>query len=142
MRTVLVVLAVLPLATGALAADRPKARSAADPAVTSDVVAVEAGSCFRMSQIRNHKKLDASTLLVSVGRASVYRWEMSGSCLAGVSSSDPLIMTPVAGTDLICRPIDLDLKVRMGSIPAPCIIKSFKKLTPDEVAALPAKSRP
>lgn len=142
MRTVLVALATLSLATGALAADRPKARSAGDPSAMTDVVAVDAGSCFRMSQIRNHKKLDASTLLVSVGSKSVYRWEMLGNCLAGVSSSDPLIMTPVAGTDMICRPIDLDLKVRMGSIPAPCIIKSFKKLTPDEVAALPAKARP
>ena len=140
MKTALSLLAVLALA--GCAADRPQAYSAADASAMTDVVAVEAGSCFRMSQIRNHKKLDNSTLLVEVGNGSVYRWEMGGSCLAGTTSSDPLIMTPVAGTDVICRPIDLDLKVKSGPIASPCIIKAFRKLTPDEVAALPAKARP
>lgn len=140
MKTALSILAVLALA--GCAADRPQAYSAADTSAMSDVVAVEAGSCFRMSQIRNHKKFDSSTLLVEVGNGSVYRWEMGGACLAAATSSDPLIMSPVAGNDLICRPIDLNLKVKSGPIASPCIIKRFQKLTPDEVAALPAKVRP
>ena len=140
MKTALSVFAALTLA--GCAADQPKAYSAADASAMTDVVAVEAGSCFRMSQIRNHKKFDNSTLMVEVGRGSVYRWEMGGACLAGASSSDPLIMSPVAGADVICRPIDLNLKVKTGPIASPCIIKSFRKLSPDEIAALPAKARP
>ena len=140
MKTTASILALLAL-TGC-AEGQPKAYSAADTGVMSDVAAAEAGSCFRMSQIRNHKKFDNSTLLVEVGRGSVYRWEMSGTCLAGATSSDPLIMSPAAGGDLICKPIDLDLKVRAGGIASPCIIKKFQKLTPAEVAALPPKARP
>jgi hypothetical protein len=145
MKSALSLIAVLALA--GCAADQPprtQAYSAASASAMTDAVAVEAGSCFRMSQIRNHKKFDDSTLLVEVGRGSVYRWEMGGRCLAGASSSDPLIMTPAAGGDVICRPIDLDLKVKSsgGGFASPCIIKSFVKLTPEQVAALPPKVRP
>ncbi len=98
--------------------------------------------CFRMSQLRGHKRVDAKTLNIEAGDGSIYRWEMSGSCLAGSSSSDPLVMSPSGGSDLICRPIDLDLKVKHGPILSPCIIKSFTKLTPAEVAALPPKLKP
>ncbi|WP_332770712.1 hypothetical protein [Phenylobacterium sp.] len=98
--------------------------------------------CFRMSQLRGHKRVDAKTLNIEAGDGSIYRWEMNGSCLAGSSSSDPLVMSPSSGSDLICRPIDLDLKVKHGPILSPCIIKSFTKLTPAEVAALPPKQKP
>jgi len=98
--------------------------------------------CFRMSQLRGHKRVDARTLNIETGSGAIYRWEMSGSCLAGSSGNDPLVMSPTSGSDMICRPIDLDLKVMSGSILSPCIIKSFTKLTPAEVAALPAKQKP
>lgn len=124
------------------AADQPGAYSAADPSAMSEVAATGAGSCFRMSQIRNHKKFDNSTLLVEVGQGAVYRWEMGGSCLAGSTSSDPLILEPTGGNDVICKPIDLNLKIKSGPMAAPCIIKRFQKLTPEEVAALPPKLRP
>ena len=68
---------------------------------------------------------------------------MSGSCLAGVNSSDPLVLETVGGTDLVCRPLDLDLKVKLGPGGlTPCIIKDITRLTPDQVAALPPKVRP
>ena len=142
MKTALFGLAALALG-GCAANDRPVAYSAADANAMTDVVAVEAGSCFRMSQIRGHKKLDDSTLVVAVGQNAVYRWEMSGKCLAGATSSDPLILSPSGGSDVICRPIDLDLKIKTGgAIATPCIIKAFRKLTSEEVAALPPKARP
>lgn len=144
MKTALSVIAVLSLAAlPAGAQERPKAYSATDASAMSDVVAVEAGSCFRVSQIRNHTKADDSTLLVSVGNGkSVYRWQMAGACLAGASSSDPLILEPTAGGDVICKPIDLNVKVKVGAIASPCIVKSMTKLTPQQVAALPKKVRP
>ena len=137
----LAVLALMSLPAGAQ--ERPKAYSATDAAAMSDVVAVEAGSCFRVSQIRNHTKADDSTLLVSVGNGkSVYRWQMSGACLAGATSSDPLILEPATGSDVVCKPIDLNVKVKVGAIASPCIVKSMTRLTPEQVAALPKKVRP
>lgn len=118
--------------------------AAAFPALAADQAKPETGSqCFRMSQIRNHTKADSQTLYFSVGARDVYRLDMSGACLAGTSSSDPLIMETVGGTDLICRPIDLNLKVKTGNVGvSPCIIKEITRLTPDQVAALPPKVKP
>ena len=114
------------------------------PALAADQAKPETGSqCFRMSQIRNHTKADDQTLYFSVGSRDVYRLDMSGACLAGTSSSDPLILETVGGPDLICRPIDLSLKVKLGNVGvSPCIIKEITKLTPDQIAALPPKVKP
>lgn len=132
MKRLLVIASAAALAAGAL------------PALAADQAKPEAGSqCFRMSQIRNHTKADNETLYFSVGARDVYRVAMSGACLAGASSSDPLIMEPVGGTDLICRPIDLNLKVKLGPGGlSPCIIKQITKLAPEEIAALPPKVKP
>jgi hypothetical protein len=99
--------------------------------------------CFRLSDMENHTVGGPSTLYVGVRPKMVYRFEMSGSCLSGASSSDALVLEPIPGTNLICRPLDLDLKIRTaGGMLSPCIIKSITKLTPAEVAALPKKLRP
>ena len=119
--------------------------AAAAPALAADPAKPAAGpQCFRVSQIQNHTKGDAKTLYLSVKpKRQVYRLGMSGSCLAGVNSSDPLVLETVGGSDMVCRPLDLDLKVKVGAGGlTPCIIKDITRLTPDQVAALPPKVRP
>ena len=121
------------------------AAAAPAPALAADPAKPAAGpQCFRVSQIQNHTKGDAKTLYLSVKpKRQVYRLGMSGSCLAGVNSSDPLVLETVGGTDMVCRPLDLDLKVKVGAGGlTPCIIKDITRLTPDQVAALPPKVRP
>ncbi len=122
----------------ACAADGPRT----EPATVAGASSASGGTCFRMSQLRGHKRIDAQSMYVEAGDGSIYRWDMSGSCLAGAWSSDPLVMSPTGGSDVICKPIDLDLKVKSGSFLSPCIIKSFTKLTPAEVAAIPPKLKP
>ena len=46
------------------------------------------------------------------------------------------------GTDVVCRPIDLDLKVAGTIGLSPCIVKSITKLTPPQIASLPPKLKP
>ena len=119
--------------------------AAAAPALAADPAKPAAGpQCFRVNQIQNHTKGDAKTLYLSVKpKRQVYRLGMSGSCLAGANSSDPLVLETVGGTDMVCRPLDLDLKVKVGAGGlTPCIIKDITRLTPDQVAALPPKVRP
>lgn len=125
-------------AAAALAAFAAVPALAAEPAP-----AASSNTCFRMSQIDNHTKGDDQTLYLSVRHRDVYRLDMSGSCLAGASSNDALVMQPTAGVDLICRPLDLDLKVRTSpGILSPCIIKDITRLSPEQVAALPPKTKP
>lgn len=112
--------------------------------VGADAVDVAAApGCFRMNDIRSHRIADSRTLYVDVGGRETYRLDMSGSCLAGASRQETLITESVGGSGLICRPIDLNLKVRLGGgMVSPCIISNMTRLTPAEVAALPPDVRP
>ncbi|MCR5877259.1 hypothetical protein [Phenylobacterium sp. J367] len=101
------------------------------------------GDCFRTSDIRNHTIADNRTLLIDVQGRGAYRIGMSGACLAGATSSDPLIMRSPPGSTIACAPIDLDIGVRhVGGYTSPCIPESVMKLSEAQVAALPAKLRP
>ncbi len=49
----------------------------------------------------------------------------------------------VRGSDRICTPIDLDLRVSDGfGMAMPIRAKTITKLTPEEIAAIPKKDRP
>ena len=63
---------------------------------------------------------------------------MSNNCLAGATSSDPIILRDHTGLGRVCHPIDLDIGLHTSR----CIVRSLTKLTPAEVAALPAKLKP
>ena len=98
--------------------------------------------CFRVSQMDGHTVGDPKTLYVGVRNREVFRIDMRGACLAGANMGDPLVVETVGGSDLVCRPIDLDLKVA-GSIGlSPCIVKSITRLTPPQIASLPRKLKP
>lgn len=105
--------------------------------------AASAGGCFRMSQIRSHRIAADDTIYMRVGAKEVYRVTMAGACGAGAMRDDTLILSTVAGTDLICRPIDLDLKIRSGGgFVTPCIVSSIARLSNEQIEAIPAKLRP
>jgi hypothetical protein len=63
---------------------------------------------------------------------------MSNNCLAGATSSDPIILRDQAGMGRICHKLDFDVGVRGTR----CIVDSLTKLTPAEAAALPRKLKP
>ncbi len=98
--------------------------------------------CFRVSQMDGHRVGDPKTLYVGVRNRDVYRIDMHGACLAGADMGDPLVIETVGGTDLVCKPIDLDLKVAGTIGLSPCIVKSITKLTPPQIASLPPKLKP
>lgn len=124
----------------------PYAETAAAPAGTdaaATATAAPAGGCFRMNDIRSHRVADARTLYIDVRGQETWKLEMSGSCLAGASREETLITESASGSGVICRPIDLNLKVRFsGGMASPCIISSMTRLTPEEVAALPRELHP
>jgi hypothetical protein len=106
-------------------------------------MAMAPGECFRTNDIRAHTVGDDSTLFIDVQGRGVFRIGMRGACLAGAVSSDPLVMEQPPGRSLICRPMDLDIRISKGGSPAiPCIIDTISRLTPTEVAALPPRLRP
>jgi hypothetical protein len=97
--------------------------------------------CFRLSELGGHRIGGPDTLYYSVRRKEVYKFTFSGSCLAGVTHSDPLVLEPLGASNQICKPLDLNLGVA-GPITRRCIIKSIERLTPEQAAALPKKMKP
>jgi hypothetical protein len=120
----------------------PYAATAPGVDVAANAPAGIASGCIRSSQIGNHSIVDDHTLYIDVRGRGIYRITTSGSCLAGAISSDPIILRQVPSTNLICRPIDLDLSVSKGGAATRCITQSITRLTPQEMAAIPRKLRP
>jgi hypothetical protein len=112
------------------------------PVGTAAPAAATAPACFRTHDIRNHTVGDDHTLYLNVEGRMVYRVDMSSSCLAAATSSDPIIIQNPPGSSYVCRPIDLDVSISLGGSVNHCIVKDVVLLSPTEVAALPPKLRP
>ena len=101
------------------------------------------GQCFRSSEIRNWIAPDAKTLYLRVYTNQVYRVALSREC-SPLRWKDARLITHSYGTDLICAPLDWNLRASEGpgDIPEPCFIQSITRLSPDDVVALPPTSKP
>lgn len=128
----------LALSGAALAARPPALATPAPPSGTG----LPSGQCFRSHDIRNHTIADRDTLLLSVNGKATYRVTMKGGCLAGALSSDPIITRNPPGSEIICKPLDMDIAIGRNGFASRCMVDSIVKLTPEEVAALPKKLKP
>jgi hypothetical protein len=105
--------------------------------------AMPAGQCFHGSDISNWRAADARTIYLRVYASRIYRIDLSREC-SPLHWPDARLVTHAHGSDLICAPVDIDLKASEGpgAIPEPCFVKSLTALSPDEAAALPKQSKP
>ncbi len=100
-----------------------------------------APSCFRSMDWSGWHAPDRNTIYLRVRMKDVYRLDLaSGSSLLTWPTSH--LINNVRGTDSVCGPIDLDLKVAEDGFVEPLFIKSITKLTPEQVAAIPKKDLP
>jgi Family of unknown function (DUF6491) len=130
-------LASLIASTLALSACAPNGQA---PTATASLAP---GDCFQMRDMEGHRVAGPDTLYIGVRRIAVYRLDMAGGCLAASTSSDFLITRRPPGSERVCRPIDIDLAISRGDgFSSHCFVKGITKLSPTEVAALPAKLKP
>ena len=99
-------------------------------------------SCFRLSQISNTMPDGDRRIYVRVNVNSFYRIDLANRCASLPYPGNHLVLTPAGGNDLVCHPIDLDLKVSEGGVRESCLISSITRLTPEEAAAIPKKVKP
>jgi len=100
--------------------------------------------CFYLSRLDGWKAPDARTLLLRVNTRDYWRLELAGECPM-LTSPGVHLVTKTRGSDTICRPIDLDLSVAEdgpGGVRVPCLVRSMRMLTAQEVAAIPPKLKP
>ena len=99
-------------------------------------------SCFRLSQLASTRADGDQRIYARVNVNEYYRIDLAHRCSSLPFADRGLVLTPAAGNDLICSPIDLDLKVNDHGALEACFIQSITKLTPAEVAAIPKKAKP
>ena len=100
--------------------------------------------CFRFADVRNWVAPDPRTLYFRVYTNRYYRVDLRNECSPLRSQGSRLIVHS-SGPDLICAPVDLNLRAAEsgpGDIPEPCFVKGITRLTPDEVASLPKRAKP
>ena len=102
----------------------------------------KSASCFRSSEWGHWIGANPHVMYIRVAVNRVYRLDFAASCPLITDPSSHLI-TRFQGGNLICSPIDIDLKVsNTNGFAEPCIVSGLRQLTPDEIAALPDSDRP
>ena len=101
-----------------------------------------ARSCFFVTQWRGWKSPSPRVLYLGVNNHDVYQVDLAADA-PELKWGDARLISQVRDTTSICSAIDLDLKVSDGhGFSSPLFPRSMRKLTPEEVAAIPPKDRP
>lgn len=123
------------LAALALAACAPGAALAKDPPSLQ--------ACWRSNDFDGFRAIDDHSFNMRTRDGRYFRVE-TGRC-PNLTMPQSRLVTVVRGSDLICGPVDWDLRVGEGGVGGfaePCIVQSQRRLTPEEVAAIPPKQKP
>ena len=123
------------LAAGACALAATTSQAAAKPAPDSN--------CFLSTQWRGWTaSKDGDVLYLRVGLSDVYRVGLIPKSRVR-KEPDYFLINQVRGSSWICRPIDLDLELsdHLG-FRQHVFVRELRKLTPEEIAALPKKEVP
>ena len=134
-RTALIGLAIAAMGAPAAFASQDKAEAAAKPAKP-------ARQCFYLSDWRGWTAPDKNTLYLKVRGRDVYRVDLAWGSNQLTWPGNHLVSV-VRGTDSVCSPIDLDLRVSDGTgFAMPIRAKAITKLTPEQIQAIPKKYQP
>jgi hypothetical protein len=114
---------------------------AAAAALAAAPLVAQAGpssTCFRLSDIQSTRLTHGDhTLYLRASTGAYYRMEFASACQN--PTNETLILHPTSNSGEVCGAIGLDVRVRDG---AGCIPSNLSRMTPDEVAAIPAGERP
>ncbi len=112
------------------------------PTPESKAAAEAATPCFYINQWEGWKAPNDHTLYLGVNFKEVYEVQLGGRSSL-LQDPDARIVSLTQGPDTVCHAIDLELAVvTPPGIRAPLIATHLRKLTPQEVAAIPPKDRP
>jgi len=116
-------------ATAAAAAPNDKP---ADPA--------KRDQCFWTRMADGFAAPDEHTLNVRVGVRDVYQFEMFGPC-PDIDWNQRIALVSRGGST-ICTGMDAEVVTHSPIGPQRCAVRSVRKLTPEEIAALPRRAKP
>jgi len=121
---------ILSACASATAGDAPKPAAAAGR------------QCFWAEQVNNWTAADdEKTAYLKVGVKDVYRADLFGPCM-DLDTAQSIGVRTRGGGSSICDGMDVELIVGSPLGPQRCQVSKLTKLTPEEIAALPAKLKP
>jgi hypothetical protein len=100
--------------------------------------------CFYDIDFENWKAPDSQTMYIRVRGDRYFQVGLANKCY-DLTVPDARLITHFHGSDLVCSPVDWDLKVAApfgNAIPEPCIVSSMRQLSPAEVATIPRRFKP
>lgn len=98
--------------------------------------------CFRTTDWQGWRAPSPDVLYLRVRMHDVYQVDLSASAPELMWPTNHLV-SRVRGSPMVCSAIDLDLAVAdTNGFSSPLFPKSIRKLTAEEVAAIPKKYRP
>jgi hypothetical protein len=109
-------------------------------AVARSPVEQQQRQCFWTRDVNGFAAPDEHILNVRVGVKDVYQFEMFGPC-PDIDWNQSLALVS-RGSSSICSGMDAEVITRTPIGPQRCPVRSVRKLTPAEVAALPPRARP
>lgn len=126
----LIALALGGLVAGSAAAQAPKAPKAEKPK----------RECFLNSNVSGFAAQGNEVVNLRVGVKDYYRLDLMGPCF-NVDWNMRIALVS-RGSNFICAGADAEIISRSEMGPQRCMVRSIRKLTPVEVAALPKGSKP
>ena len=98
--------------------------------------------CFWVNQWQGWSAPAPDVLYLKINQHEIFRIGLSGKSYM-LQAPGMHLVSKVEGSSSICSPLDLDLQISDGhGFREPLIARTMTRLTPEEVAALPAKDRP
>ena len=127
-------------AAGLMAVSAAAAPAAPPPDTPADTAAKPARHCFWTRQVNSFASRDNRVVNIRVGVNDYYQLELMGRC-QDVDWNQKIGLVS-RGSDYICTGLDAEIlsPTRIG--PQHCPVKTIRKLTPDEVKALPKGAKP
>jgi len=102
-----------------------------------------AGACFASNTWQGWTAPgNGEVLYLRVGMRDVYRVDLTPGTHV-YTDGDRFLVNPLRGSNWVCSPLDLDLTLSdHHGYREPLIARSLRKLTPQEIAAIPRKDLP
>lgn len=101
------------------------------------------GSCWRSEEFDQFRAINDHSFYMRT-HTNRYFLITTSSC-PNLTMPQSRLITQVRGSDLICGPVDWDLRVGEGGVGGfaePCIVQNQRELTPAEAAAIPRSLKP
>jgi hypothetical protein len=100
-----------------------------------------AGQCFLSSAVDGFAAPDDHTVYIRVGVSDVYRLDLMVDC-SGLTFRQGIGLESTSANSWICSPLDATVVYHETGMPERCPVKAIRKLTADEIKALPKRDRP